>query len=105
MSALRLLEREGELAALDAALDDACAGSGRAVAVQGSAGIGKSSLLAATRATAERCGLLVCSARGIDLERDHAFGVARQLLASPVLVGSEAERGMLLAGAAALAAG
>jgi len=49
---LGLLEREAEMAQLRAALDAVRAGTGRLVAVQGAAGIGKSALLAATAHTA-----------------------------------------------------
>jgi tetratricopeptide (TPR) repeat protein len=41
----RLEGRDAELCALEAALDDACAGHGRVVVVSGEAGIGKSTLL------------------------------------------------------------
>ena len=40
-----LLEREAELAALDASLTEVCAGSGRLVLVAGEAGVGKSALV------------------------------------------------------------
>ena len=42
---MELLEREGALAAVGAALDEAAAGAGRVVLVAGEAGVGKSSLL------------------------------------------------------------
>src|SRR5205085_8044403 len=45
-----LLEREGELAALHAYVDAASAGSGRLVAIEGRAGIGKTRLLGEARA-------------------------------------------------------
>ena len=44
-----LLEREAELAALEAMLDAAQSGDGRLVLVEGSAGIGKTRLLAEAR--------------------------------------------------------
>src|SRR6266542_5375030 len=78
------------------------AGSGGAVVFEGPAGIGKSSLLAATQAAAA-AELRVLSARGGELERELPFGIVRQLL-EPVVVASDAdEREALLAGAAALA--
>ena len=49
---LRLLEREAELAALEAMLAAARLGDGRLVVVEGSAGIGKTRLLAEVRALA-----------------------------------------------------
>ncbi len=47
-----LLEREAELAALEAMLGAAQSGDGRLVVVEGSAGIGKTRLLAEARALA-----------------------------------------------------
>jgi len=92
-----LLERERELGALDALLADAAAGAGGVLLVAGEAGIGKSALLGAAVERARAAGLTVASARGAELERDFAFGVARQLF-EPL-----ADAG-LLAGAAAAAA-
>ncbi len=48
-----LLEREGALATLSAALDDSAAGSGRVVVVAGEAGIGKTALVAAAMDAAD----------------------------------------------------
>src|SRR6266550_4523857 len=87
---------------LERLLAAARAGSGGAVVFEGPAGIGKSSLLTATR-TAAAAELRVLSARGGELERELPFGIVRQLL-EPVVVASDAdEREALLAGAAALA--
>ena len=47
--------------------------------VDGPAGVGKTSLLDATRAAAAAAGLLTLRARGAELERAFAFGVVRQL--------------------------
>ena len=82
-------------------LAGARAGSGGAVVLEGPAGIGKSSLLAAAR-TAAAPELRVLSARGGELERELPFGIVRQLL-EPVVATDPAEREVLLAGAAALA--
>jgi DNA-binding CsgD family transcriptional regulator/Flp pilus assembly protein TadD len=96
-----LVERELELETVKRLLAGALAGSGGAVVFEGPAGIGKSSLLAATRTAAAE--LRVLSARGGELERELPFGIVRQLL-EPVVAASEAEdREALLAGAAALA--
>ena len=72
-----MLEREHELAEIDALLNDAVAGSGRLLVVAGEAGIGKSTLLRA--AAARAAGLRVLTASGGALETEFAFGVARQL--------------------------
>ena len=76
------MEREHELAALATALDEADAGRGGVVAVVGEPGIGKSRLLAAAREHGRAAGMLVCSARGAELERAFPFGIVRQLAAS-----------------------
>jgi hypothetical protein len=99
-----LLEREGELRRLGAAIAGAKAGSGAVVAVEGSPGIGKTRLLRAAMERALECGMAVVSARGGQMETEFAFGVARQLF-EPVLTAAEAgEREELLEGAAAPAA-
>src|SRR4051812_39806625 len=94
-----LVERDRELAALEALVAEAAAGAGRLALIEGPAGIGKSRLLAETRRLASRRGAHVLAARGADLERDFAFGVVRQLfegaLADPAI------RAEALAGAAA----
>lgn len=78
--AASLLERDHELAALAAAAAATRAGDGRVVVVRGVAGIGKTTLLRAARAAAAQEGLLTLSARGVELEREFAFGAVRQLL-------------------------
>ena len=97
-----LVERELELETVERLLADAQTGSGGAVVFEGPAGIGKSSLLAATR-TAAGAELRVLSARGGELERELPFGVVRQLLEQVVVACEAEEREALLAGAAALA--
>jgi AAA ATPase domain len=96
-----LLERERELAELDALIEQACEGRGRSAVVEGPAGIGKSRLIAEARSRAERS-TLVLSARGSELEREFSFGVVRQLFETAVANPQRRER--LLAGAAAPAA-
>ena len=97
-----LVERELELETVERLLAGARAGSGGGLVFEGPAGIGKSSLLAATR-TAAGAELRGLSARGGELERELPFGIVRQLL-EPVVVAYDAEeREALLAGAAALA--
>jgi DNA-binding CsgD family transcriptional regulator len=75
-----LLDRRAELDALRAAAAGAARGSGRAVVVEGPAGIGKTALVAAARALALDAGLRPLAARGSEIERAFGFGVVRQLL-------------------------
>jgi DNA-binding CsgD family transcriptional regulator len=97
-----LVERELELETVERLLAAAAAGSGGALVFEGQAGLGKSSLLAATRAAAGS-ELRVLSALGGELERELPFGIVRQLL-EPVVAGYEGkERDALFAGAAGLA--
>ncbi len=100
MAAL-LLQRDGELAALGRRLDQVRAGAGRVIVVEGPAGIGKSSLLAAAARLATGHGLRVLRACGGPLEQDAGWGIARQLF-TPVHDG--AEWAELAVGAAALSA-
>jgi ABC-type cobalamin/Fe3+-siderophores transport system ATPase subunit len=95
-----LLDRDAELAALDRQLAAVRAGAGRVIVVEGSAGIGKSTLLAATARAADERSMVVLRARGGPLERDAAWGVARQLF-GPVRAG--AGWNALAVGSAALA--
>lgn len=98
-----LLEREGLLAELGAALSRARSANGGVTLVQGPAGIGKTRLLDESRERASALGLRVLSARGGQLERGYGFGVARQLLEAPLASASAEDRGELLSGAAVLA--
>jgi DNA-binding NarL/FixJ family response regulator len=124
-SADPLVERDRELAQLHALAAGAAHGDAALALIEGSAGIGKSRLLAELRAGAtttvrtgaaagmdapgERAadtsataahptGMLVCSARASELERELPFGIVRQLF-EPLLRGDGAAR--WLAGAAA----
>src|SRR3954462_4850088 len=74
-----LLERERELAAIDRLCRAARDGAGQALLLEGPAGIGKSSLLAAARTEGEAAGLRVLTARASELESGFGFGVVRQL--------------------------
>jgi DNA-binding NarL/FixJ family response regulator len=74
-----LLERERELATIDALVDDVCGGAARLVVVEGRAGIGKSRVLAAAREHAAGRGLRTLTARGTELEQPFAYGTVRQL--------------------------
>jgi DNA-binding CsgD family transcriptional regulator len=94
-----LVEREREVAQLAALVDAVPGGEGRAVLIEGPAGIGKSALLAQARRRAAGSGSLVLAARGSELEREFPFGVVRQLFEA-VVAGQDGA----LAGAAAPAA-
>lgn len=72
--------------------------------VEGPAGIGKSSVLAATARDARRRGCEVLAARCSELEHEFAFGAVRQLFESRLAQAAPPERDGLLSGAAALAA-
>lgn len=98
-----LLEREGELERIEAAIDRGCAGRGAVVLVEGPAGIGKTALLREAGRIADGR-MTVLSARATQLEREFAFGAVRQLLEPPVRAVSAERRRELLAGAAGHAA-
>ncbi|MGH2953153.1 MAG: ATP-binding protein [Solirubrobacterales bacterium] len=102
MSALgALLEREAELAELEAMLASARAGSGRLAVIEGRPGIGKTRLLDEAREAAEREGLEALFARGGELERDLPFGVVRQLFEASLRRASDGDRDAFLDGPAA----
>jgi DNA-binding CsgD family transcriptional regulator len=98
-----LLERDPELNRLRDVVRRAAAGAGGLVVIGGPAGIGKTALLRAAGAMAERAGMRTLRARGSDLEQEFAFGVVRQLFEGPLASALPEERAALLAGAAALA--
>ena len=98
---MTLLERDAELAALDAFVAEAAAGQGRFAVIEGPAGIGKSGLLADLRARAAGR-MRALPARASELEREFAYGVVRQLYEADVV--DPARREAALAGAAAPAA-
>lgn len=75
-----LLEREHEVAALRQALDQARAGTGRLVIIEGEAGIGKTTLLRTTIEAARQTGIPVIRATASELEFAQGFGVVRSLL-------------------------
>ncbi|MBC3192830.1 AAA family ATPase [Pseudonocardia sp. C8] len=96
-----LLEREDEIAALDAAIRSVADGEACVLLLEGPAGIGKTGLLAAARRGAADAGLRVLAAHGGALERTFPFGVVRQLF-EPVLA-DPAAQARALSGAAAAA--
>jgi DNA-binding CsgD family transcriptional regulator len=99
-----LLEREAEVAALEALLNATRGGDGRLVVIEGSAGIGKTRLLSEARQLARAAEFEVLTARGGELEGEFAFGVVRQLFEAPLAVAVPDARAELLGGAAGLSA-
>src|SRR3954447_19345806 len=77
----RPLERELEIAALDAAIEPARAGTGALILIEGPAGIGKTTVLRAYGERARDAGFRVLTARGGSLERDLAWAAVRELYA------------------------
>lgn len=98
-----LLEREPELLVFERAVARALAGEGSLVAIDGPAGAGKTALMQAAAAIAADAGLVVMRARGAELEREFAFGVARQIFDDYRRQGSTAMQ-ELFSGAARFAA-
>jgi DNA-binding CsgD family transcriptional regulator len=99
-----MLERSAELARIETALGEARLGRGRFVVIEGPAGIGKTALLAAARASAADAEMCVLRSRGTELEREFGFGVVRQLVEPPLAEASELERAELLQSTAGVAA-
>lgn len=95
-----LLERDFELHALESAVQAAHDGRGRAVLIEGVAGTGKTSLVAAARELAADAGVTILAARGSEPEREFGFGLLRQMFEQRLSRSSSAERDALLAGAA-----
>jgi len=99
-----LLERAREFEQLERAVAAAVGAEGSVVAVEGEAGIGKTSLLAHASRSAGVAGMRVLRARGGELEREFAYGVVRQLLEGVLTSADQSERERWLMGAAGLAA-
>ncbi len=99
-----LLEREDELDAVGEVLGSVTRGLGGVVLLRGPGGIGKSRLLAAACEQAAAAGLTVLRASGGELERDFAFGVARQLFEPALTRLPAGDRAAVMVGAAGLAA-
>jgi DNA-binding CsgD family transcriptional regulator len=97
-----LLEREAEVAGLEALAHTAREGGGRFVVIEGSAGMGKTRLLAEARAIATSAEMRVLAARGGEFEAEFAYGIVRQLF-EPLFVSAPPDlRAELLSGPAAL---
>ena len=100
--AVRLLEREVEMAAVSGLLARARLGVGGVVVLEGPAGIGKTALL--DHAAVAAGGVRVLRATGGELEGEYAFGFVRELLAPLQRASPEALRRSLAGPAAAAAA-
>jgi len=90
-----LLERDRQLEQIRGCLQRAREGHGKALVVEGPAGIGKTMLLAAARDLAPGEGFRVLRARGAELEREFAFGLVRQLVDAVVVGATDSERAAL----------
>lgn len=99
-----LLERDAQIAVLDAALEQACAERGSTLLIVGPAGIGKTALLETVRDAAGERGARVLGARASELDRAFGFGIVHQLLEPTVRGADDARRARLFAGAAGRAA-
>ncbi len=93
---MMLIEREADLASILGILD-----AGGLAVIEGPAGIGKSSLLAAVADETRREGAALAVARGAALESTYPYGVTRQLF-DPLI--SAGDRDALFAGTASAAA-
>jgi DNA-binding CsgD family transcriptional regulator len=101
-TAVLLLEREAQVAALQAHAEAARSGGGRFVVIEGSAGIGKTRLLGEGRVIAGAAGMRVLTARGGEFEGEFAYGIVRQLFEPLLASVSPGLRAELLSGPAAL---
>jgi DNA-binding CsgD family transcriptional regulator len=96
-----LLERDDALRAIEEALDEAETGAGAALVFEGHPGLGKTRLHEAALDSARRRGFRAARAAGSELERNVAFGVARQLLTARLGEVPASRRRALLAAAPA----
>jgi DNA-binding CsgD family transcriptional regulator len=97
-----LLEREAQVAALQALTGAAQSGGGRFAVIEGSAGIGKTRLLAEAQAIARSAGMRALAARGDEFESEFAYGIVRQLFEPLLSAVAPDLRSELLSGPAAL---
>jgi DNA-binding CsgD family transcriptional regulator len=98
-----LVERDRELSAIEAALDEACLRRGGTLLVTGPAGIGKTALLQAAHERAAGRGMQVLAAAGGELEHELAFSVVQQMLDPALRSLPAAAHDDVLSGAAGLA--
>ncbi|MGH8961954.1 MAG: ATP-binding protein [Jatrophihabitantaceae bacterium] len=98
----RLVGRDREVAALDALIDGARAGTGGALLIEGAAGLGKSGLLAVAAERARVHGVQIVAARAVAGERDYPYGVVLHLFGRALGAEGSARRRGHFAGAAEL---
>jgi DNA-binding CsgD family transcriptional regulator len=98
-----LVERERELERIEALIAAVEDGAARVLVLEGPAGIGKTSLLAAARERARGEALHVLGARASELERGYPFGAVRQWFEPTLAAASPAQRSRLFEGAGAIA--
>ena len=82
------LERDAELSTIDRLLDQASAGAGRLLVIEGPSGIGRSRLLEETVRRAHGAGMDVLTARAGELETGYPFEVALRLFEPRVAKGA-----------------
>jgi len=97
-----LIERTGELDALEASVMAAAAGEGSLLVIEGHAGLGKSRLMTAVAGGEPGAHAPPPRPPG-SLRARFPFGVVRQLFESPLAAGATTDRERWLAGAAGLA--
>ncbi|HEV7772344.1 MAG TPA: AAA family ATPase [Conexibacter sp.] len=100
-----LLERERELAEVDALVAEARVGAGRLLVIEAAAGLGKTRLLQVARERGRAAGMRVLHARATELERDFPFALVRQLFQPTLAALAEPAREALLDDAAGAARG
>jgi DNA-binding CsgD family transcriptional regulator len=93
-----LLERDVEFDLLAELVRDVGVGCGRILLFEAAAGLGKSALLEHGVSAGREAGLVVLRARGHQLERGFAWGVARSLFEASLLGCPRSERDRLLDG-------
>ncbi len=97
------LEREADMATVERQLERAREGTGRMVAIEGAAGLGKSRLLTEAGRLGSKRGFTLLTARGEELSRGFPWGLARRLLRG-ALTRARSNGEELLEGAASTAA-
>jgi DNA-binding CsgD family transcriptional regulator/tetratricopeptide (TPR) repeat protein len=101
---MQLLERAHDLHLVEETVHACLGGRGGFLVIEGTSGIGKSSLLLAGRTRAQAAGMNVLHARASELEQTFAYGLVRQLLEPVVMTMAPRERTHLFREAATHAA-